>query len=197
MNTISVAGKLSPSITKMIRMDHSHVTLMAHKYTPDASPDKKLAIVTAVCRALDIHAQLEEELFYPALREAAGGNDVLDKAKPEHDEMRTLIAQLRDMEPTDARYDATFMELIRDVLHHVADEETVLLPQAEKLLSKDQLGELGVRMTARRLQLAAPHAGEMAISTVRTMPATTMLLAGGLLTGAYMLGRGLSQRRHH
>lgn len=195
MNTYTVAGRLSPGITSMIRMDHSHVMLLAHRYAADASADKRRAVVTAVCRAVEIHAELEEELFYPALRAALGHDDVLDASQPEHDEMRRLIGELRTMEPTDAEYDGRFMALVRDVLHHVADEETVLLPQAERLLSKEQLGELGARMTARRVQLAAPHAGELAVSTVRTIPAATMLVAGGLLTGAWLLGRGFMPQR--
>ena len=72
----------------------------------------------------------------------------------------------------------------------------MLLPAAEKLLA-DRLCELGAQMTKRRMQLAAPHAGEMAAATARAMPGGTMLVAGGLLTGAYLLGRGLSQRRTH
>ena len=194
--TAALMEKFSPPITKMIRMDHSHVMVTAHKYTADASPDKKQAVVTAVCRALEIHAQLEEEIFYPALREVWGDEEALRKAKPEHDEMRRVIAELRDTEPTDPRYDARFMELMRDVLHHVADEETVLLPAAEKMLA-ERLPALGAQMTRRRMQLVKPHAGEMATATARAMPAGTMLVAGGLLTGAYLIGRGLSQRRHH
>jgi hemerythrin superfamily protein len=194
MDTTAVLSKFSPSITKMIRMDHSHVTMTAHKFTADAPPDRKRAVVQAVCLALDIHAQLEEEIFYPALREVDGGNEVLARAKPEHDEMRRLIGELRGMEPTDAAYESCFHELMRDVLHHVADEETVLLPAAERLLG-DRLSALGAQMTKRRLQLAAPHAGEMAMNTARAMPASTMLVAGGLLAGAYLLGRG-TDRRH-
>src|SRR5687768_14377534 len=85
MDTRTVFGKLSPPITKMIRMDHSHVMVTSHKFTSDASPDTKKAIVESVCLALTIHAQLEEEIFYPALREVDGGNEALAKAKPEHD----------------------------------------------------------------------------------------------------------------
>src|SRR5438477_443176 len=196
MESTELLGKFSPPITKMIRMDHSHVMVTFHKYSADASPDRKKAIVTAACLALQIHAQLEEEIFYPALREAAGDNEVLLKAQPEHDEMRRLIGELRGMEPGDAHYDGRFMELMRTVIHHVADEETVLLPAAEAALG-DRLGVLGAQMTKRRLQLAAPHAGEMAAATARAMPAGTMLVAGGLLTGAYLISRGLANRRHH
>jgi hemerythrin superfamily protein len=196
MNTTDVLAKFSPSITKMIRMDHSHVMVTFHRFTAESSPTKKQAIVKAVCLALEIHAQLEEEIFYPALLEVDGANQVLAKSKPEHDEMKRLIAELREMEAGDAGYDDKFMELMRDVIHHVADEESVLLPAAERLLA-DRLSELGAQMTKRRLQLATPHAGEMAAATARAMPTGTMLVAGGLIAGAYLLSRGLESRRHH
>jgi len=196
MNTTDVLAKLSPSITKMIRMDHTHVMATFHRFHAESSPAKKQAIVKAVCLALEIHAQLEEEIFYPALRDVDGSNQVLAKAKPEHDEMKRLIAELREMEAEDAGYDDKFLELMRDVIHHVADEESVLLPAAERLLA-DRLSELGAQMTKRRLQLATPHAGEMAAATARAMPAGTMLVAGGLIAGAYLLSRGLESRRHH
>jgi hypothetical protein len=195
MKTAAKLGKLSPDITKMIRMDHSHVILTFHKYEVDASPSKKQAIVKTVLLALEIHAQLEEEIFYPALEEVAAGDEALAKARPEHDEMKRLISRLRDMSPGDPDYDTTFMELVRDVVHHVADEETVLLPAAELLL-KDRLGELGARMTARRLQLAAPHAGEIVTNGARAMPATTMVMAAGLVAGGWLMARAFTPASH-
>jgi hypothetical protein len=81
-------------------------------------------------------------------------------------------------------------------MHHVADEETTLLPQAELGLA-DRLGELGAKMTKRRLELSAPHAGEIASNTVRTMPASSMALAAGaLVMGGYMLKQTFRHRRH-
>jgi len=195
MDTRSVIARLSPPITKMIRTDHSHVMLTFHKFSAEASADKKHAIIDAACLALDIHTQLEEEIFYPALRNVDSSSRVLAKAKPEHDEVRRLIGELRGMEPGDAQCDARFMELMRLVMHHLADEETVLLPAAERLMP-EQLAKLGAQWTRRRMQLAAPHAGRIALHTARTMPAGKALMAGGLLAGAYLLGRGIEHRRH-
>jgi hemerythrin superfamily protein len=189
-----LSPSLSPSITSMIRMDHSHVLVTFHKYQPDLSPGRKRAIVQTCSRALEIHAQLEEEIFYPALGEVDGG-EVLDKSRPEHDELRRLIGKLRDMEPTDANYDGVFYQLIRDVMHHVADEETVLLPEAERLL-KDRLSELGAQMTRRRMELVAPHAGEIAVNTARVMPAGAMLLAGDEHQAGEQAARRAGHRSH-
>jgi hemerythrin superfamily protein len=195
MKTTAMLAKLSPDITKMIRMDHSHVMMTFHKYEVDASPSKKRAIVKTVLLALEIHAQLEEEIFYPALDEVAANDEALRKARPEHDEMKRLISRLRAMSPEHADYDTTFMELMRDVVHHVADEETVLLPAAELLL-KDRLGELGAKMTARRVQLAAPHAGEIVTNGVRAMPATSMIMAAALVAGGWLIARAFAPGAH-
>lgn len=192
-----ITEKLSPSITNMIRMDHSHVLTTFHQYEMDSSPRTKKALVASICLALEIHAQLEEEIFYPAMRSVGRDMETLDKSPREHDEMRELIATLRSMEPTDHLYDQTVMELMRTVMHHVADEETILLPDAEVVLS-DRLGELGMEMTKRRLQLSAPKMGEMAMNTMRGMPATSMVLAAGaVLAGTYLFRRNAQHTRWH
>ena len=172
--------KLSPTITNMIRADHTHVLATFHQFEADTSPGTKQALVNTACLALEVHAQLEEEIFYPAMREAGAEIDAetVGKSVPEHDEMRQLIARLRMLEPTDAAFDDTFYELMRTVLHHVADEETILLPDAERILG-DRLSELGAAMTKRRLELVKPKVGEIAWNTVRSMPASTMLMGAG------------------
>ena len=192
----SAIRKLSPSITKMIRLDHSHVMATFHKFDREASPQRRRASVETTCTALEIHAQLEEEIFYPALAEVAAHHEALRKARPEHDEMRRLIGVLRGPQASEARYAETFMQLMRDVLHHVADEETLLLPAAE-LLMPERLGELGAQMAKRRLQLAGPRAAKIAAGTVRAMPASSLLMAGSLLAGGYLLGRALEHHRRH
>jgi hemerythrin superfamily protein len=190
----SLLKKLSPTITNLIRMDHTHVMVAFHQYEADTPPRTKKALVNTVSVALEIHAELEEEIFYPAVRRVVTDPVVIDKSVPEHDEMRRLIAKLREMEPTDADYDRTVMELMRDVMHHVADEETVLLPAAERLLA-GELSELGARMTKRRLELATPRAGEIAGNTLRALPTSTMLMSvGALLAGGLVVNRALRRR---
>src|SRR5512140_1916833 len=131
----------SPSATSMLRTDHTHVLSTFHKYHIDTAAATKQAIVNTVCMSLEIHAQLEEEIFYPAMRQAGIDTDVVDKSVPEHGEMKRLIGVLRNREPGTSGYDDTFMELMRNVLRHIVDEETKLLPDAERVLA-DRLGEL-------------------------------------------------------
>ena len=182
---------ISPGATRMIRLDHSHVLVTFHRYKIDTNPRVKQGLVDTICTALEIHAQLEEEIFYPAIREVTD-NEAIRKSVPEHDEMRRLIAKLRGMEPTDPAYDDTVMELMRDVLHHVADEETILLPEAERILA-DRLGELGAAMTKRRMQLVLPRSGEIACDMARSIP-TPVYLLGGIAGLACLAAFGMMRR---
>jgi hypothetical protein len=193
----AVVNRMTPTITTMIRMDHSHVLALFHRYKPGTPVGRKRALIANACLALETHAQLEEEIFYPALRTVLTGDPTLEKAEPEHNEMRRLIGELRSRAGGDGALDESaddkFMDLMRTVIHHVADEETRLLPAAERLLG-DQLARLGMEMTRRRIELLRPHAGELAATTVRSFPAgaaagAALLTAGAVALGAMLLSR--------
>lgn len=184
----STQEALTPDITTMIRMDHTHVLALFRRYRPTTSLTRKRALVTGACLALEIHATLEEEIFYPEMAKLLGHDEILDKSQSEHDHMRRLIGVLRGADPEDAGYDGTFRELMRAVLHHVADEESVLLPRAEELMG-DRLGELGIQMTKRRMELLKPHLGEVALTTAKSFPVATIALASGTLALAWLLLR--------
>jgi len=193
----TIMSKLAPNATHQIRTDHTHVLSIFHQYETGTSPQTKKALVHSACLSLEIHAQIEEEIFYPALRQAMAEGAAVDKSVTEHEEMRRLIARLRGMQPNDIEYDDTFMSLMRDVLHHAAEEETVLLPKAERLLGS-RLGELGAEMMKRRLELSAPHAGEIAMNGVRTMHTSTLLMTtGAAVAGAYLVKKVFERGHHH
>ena len=176
--------KVAPSITDMIRADHSRVLSTFHRYKAGTSPTTKRALVSTICLALEVHAQAEEEIFYPAMGSVDGST--VGKLIPEHDKMRNLIGALRGMEAGAPEYDSTVMELMREVIHHVAEEETVLLPEAERVLG-ERVSELGARFLKRRVQLMAPHAGEMTRAKARAFPKANLLMMAGAVVGAAFL----------
>ncbi|HEY6924593.1 MAG TPA: hemerythrin domain-containing protein [Steroidobacteraceae bacterium] len=190
------ARPIAPYITTMIRLDHTHALALFRRIRPWTSAGRKRAIITNACIALEVHAQLEEEIFYPALRKALGDDELLDKSVPEHDEMRELVRSLRGKDVEAADYDETVHSLMQAVLHHVADEESMLLPQAELLLG-DELADLGLQMTRRRMELLRPHLSEVAVTFARSFPVATAAAAAGLLAVGWMLLRpgSRSQRR--
>lgn len=184
--------RLSPRIATMIKLDHTHVLAAFHRYRTDAPHWRKTAIVNTICAALEIHAQLEEEIFYPALRAAKPTAIAIDKSVPEHNAMREHIAKLRTMDPMTPEYDDTVMELMREVIHHVADEETILLPMAEDILASE-LRRLGARMNTRRLQLVAGRPAEIAVNSAGAFPILALSLASLTLLAVLAGSRNIAQ----
>ncbi|MBC5765185.1 hemerythrin domain-containing protein [Ramlibacter albus] len=184
----TVLTQLAPSITNLIRLDHTHVAATFHQYETTLSDRLKRGIVDSVCLSLETHAQLEEEIFYPVLR-LVFDNDLMRKSPVEHDEMRTLIARLRQMVTTDPMFDESFFELMRLVMHHVADEESQLLPAAERLIP-EQLQDMGARFAKRRFEMMASRGGEYAGSFARSLsPRMLMSTATTLLNGGFLMVR--------
>ena len=176
---------VSPSATTQLRADHAHVLTAFHQYEVGTAPSTKRVLVATICRALEIHAALEEEIFYPALHSVAPG--LVEKHVADHQQVKNLIGTLRHMDPAASSYDATFLELMRLVIHHVSDEETMLFPEAERVLG-DNLNTLGADTAIRRAQLTAARAGEIAYDTVHGLPTSLMFAAAGVaIAGSYML----------
>ena len=180
----------SPEITTLIQLDHAHVLAAFRRYRSQLPGARKRAVVANACLGLEIHARLEEEIFYPALFTEGGDAAELERSLAEHDQMRLLIERLRQMSPEDSNYDGVFRELIRTALHHIADEETTLLPWAEARLA-GQLRELGWKMTLRRFELLKPHMTEAASTTAMTFPVLTVAALAAVLTATWLLVKGL------
>jgi hemerythrin-like domain-containing protein len=113
--------------------------------------ERREKLVEQICNELDVHAQLEEEIFYPAVRAAIDGDELLDEARVEHQALKDLIRQLRTMAAGDDLYDATTKVLGEYVKHHVREEQGEIFPKARR--SGLDLRDLGEQMRARKSQL--------------------------------------------
>jgi len=104
-----------------------------------------------------VHAQVEEELFYPALRKVRSKEltKLLDEAAEEHQVAKQLIAALADRQPQEGRTEAKVTVLGEYVLHHVKEEEQEMFKLVKQHLSADALSALGERVTARKSALQA------------------------------------------
>ncbi|MEO8133430.1 MAG: hemerythrin domain-containing protein [Betaproteobacteria bacterium] len=136
--------------------DHRRVDAMFEEYESAKESDdegEKLERVEAICMELTIHAAIEEEIFYPAAREALGeeGADVLDEATVEHTSIKDLVAQLAEAQPGDEMYDAKVKVLGEYVKHHVDEEEGQLFPQLRD--AEFDAGNLAEEMIDRKEQL--------------------------------------------
>lgn len=115
------------------------------------SNDKKSELVNQICTELTIHAQIEEEIFYPAVREAIDEDELMDEAEEEHASAKDLIAQLEDMEPEDEHYAAKVTVLGEYVDHHIDEEQGQMFPKVKK--AKVDTAFLGVQIMQLKNEL--------------------------------------------
>ena len=107
----------------------------------DDAEDEKASLVKQICTELTIHTMLEEEIFYPAVREQIKEEDLLDEALVEHAGAKELVTQLEDMSPDDDLYDSKVTVLGEQIDHHVEEEEGQMFPKAKKAkVDTQQLG---------------------------------------------------------
>ena len=141
---------------ELLTQDHRDVKKLFSTFRKmvddDAPSQERQDIAVQICEALTAHAAVEEEIFYPALREAsADSTDELDEAEVEHASVKDLIAQIQDMDPDDELYNAKVKVLGEYVTHHVQEEEQEMFPKAKK--AKLDMDALGSQLQARKDEL--------------------------------------------
>jgi len=119
----------------------------------DGNAKDKAALVKEICTELSVHAKVEEEIFYPAVREAIDDEDLMDEADVEHAGAKDLIAQLQSMKPGDDHYDAKVTVLGEYIDHHVKEEQEDMFVQAKR--AKVDMVELGEQIAQRKEKLLA------------------------------------------
>jgi len=162
---------------KLLKADHARVQELFRHYEKAGGQHREIA--EQIFTELEMHTTLEEELFYPALRDRvkpetrelapptaeeetedeaadvmAEDEDLVTEALEEHREVKSLIATLRTLDPRDAQFQTTFAELREGVEGHVGMEEDELMPDTEAVLG-DELERLGRQMEERQEQLMA------------------------------------------
>jgi hemerythrin superfamily protein len=152
------------SAVEVLKRDHDEVEKLFDQYEDakdESNAELKAQIVAAVCKALTIHAQIEEEIFYPAMRRGEDdAQDLVDEAAVEHQTVKALVAELEGASPDDDLYDAKVKVLSEYVKHHVKEEEGEMFPLARK--SDLDLEALGTELLARKEALAAEPEGAAA-----------------------------------
>jgi hemerythrin superfamily protein len=138
----------------LLSEDHKKVIDMFEEFEQlkeDPDVEAKQLLVESACAELTLHAQVEEDVFYPAARDAIDDMDLLDEAIVEHASAKQLINELNTMQPDDDLYDAKFTVLGEYVKHHIEEEEKQIFPKVKK--AKVDLDELGEEIRQRKLEL--------------------------------------------
>ena len=146
-----------PDAMVMLRADHKLVSALFAGYEKARTSSTKKKLVSQICAELGVHAQLEEEIFYPAVKQALRDKTLVPEATVEHATLKTLIAQVEGVEPDGEMFDAKIKVLSEYVKHHVKEEQNEMFPKAKA--TKLDMVELGARMAERKKVLVAERAG--------------------------------------
>jgi len=149
--------KISPAktadATTLLRADHKLVSDLFADYEKTRSVPKKKQIVEKICTELSVHAQVEEEIFYPAFKLALKDKVLVPEATVEHATLKDLVAQVEGIEPHGEMYDAKIKVLSEYVKHHVKEEHSEMFTKAKT--SKLDLVKLGTQISNRKLEILA------------------------------------------
>src|SRR3954469_24952468 len=138
----------------LLSSDHRRVKALFKEFESlkdEGDDDQKATLVETICNELTVHAQIEEEIFYPALREAIDAEDLMDEADVEHASAKQLIAQLEQLEVGGDPYDALVTVLGEYIDHHVKEEEGEMFSQARK--ADIDSAALGEELALRKAEL--------------------------------------------
>jgi hemerythrin superfamily protein len=137
-----------PDAITLLRADHRLVSGLFEQFEKTRSATKKKALVQQICTELTVHAQVEEEIFYPAVKAALKDKELVPEARVEHDTLKSLIAQVEGVEPDGENYDAKVKVMSEYVKHHVKEEQGEMFPKAKA--TRLDMSELGTRIMARK-----------------------------------------------
>jgi hemerythrin superfamily protein len=143
--------------TQLLMSDHREVEALFARFEQLSEPqedDQKMLIAAQICAALEVHMQIEEEILYPAARQAFSeeDQDMVDEAVVEHQGARELVEEIKTMASDEPMYDARVKVLSEYITHHVGEEERDFFPKVRR--ASLDLQELGSRLAARKQELS-------------------------------------------
>lgn len=141
---------------QLLKADHREVEQMFSKFENTNGAATKSKLADQICLALKVHTQIEEEIFYPAAREALTDEEMIDEAVVEHAAAKDLIAEIEAMDVDEDLFDAKVKVLSEQIEHHVEEEEKELFPKLQK--TDMDMRMLGMRMAERKKELMSSMA---------------------------------------
>jgi len=148
--------KPTPDAVALLKADHKQVKTWFEQFEKSRSDKVKQKLAADICKALTVHTEIEEEIFYPAFLAATKDKDMHHEAIIEHDGAKKLIAEIESSSPEDDYYDSKVHVLSEMIKHHVKEEEQPSGMFAEAKRSKKMdLKALGEQMFARKSELMA------------------------------------------
>lgn len=142
---------------KLLKQDHHRIRKLFDDFDQARGSVRKRDIAETIFRELELHRKLEEDIFYPAMSDRGSEEirELVVQSLEEHQEVGSLIEELRDLDAEGPGYEQSFAELVESVQEHIEAEESEMFPQAQKSL-RDRLEEIGSRMEEEK-ELASTH----------------------------------------
>jgi hypothetical protein len=169
-----VANKAKQDAIALLKADHRTVEDLFEQYEKARGIERKATLASEICLELTVHAQIEDEIFYPALRGKIE-DDMVDEAIVEHDSAKVMINEIEAGTPEEEFYDAKVKVLSEEIEHHVEEEEKRSEGMFAKARKTDvDLDALGEELAARKEQLKA----EMKANPDRPADPTTLTTVG-------------------
>jgi len=144
----------------LLKRDHTEIKAMLSDLedTTERAEKTRTEGLAKMKHELGIHEAIEEEIFYPALKEHPKTKDIALEGYEEHHVVDTIMGELEDVEPSDEVWMAKFSVLKENLEHHISEEEDEMFPKVEQVFEDEELQELGARMQARKEELQAKAA---------------------------------------
>ncbi|MBT8217472.1 MAG: hemerythrin domain-containing protein [Acidimicrobiia bacterium] len=136
---------------EVLKSDHDKARELFLEFraaSSDGDTEKMADVTERIFRELELHTEIEERVFYPAVKEAGGSElaDQTDESNEEHHVVDVLMGEVRALDPSDDAYAAKMKVLIENVEHHASEEEKEMFPKVRNLFSDEKLSELGAAL---------------------------------------------------
>lgn len=145
----------NPDAVTLLKADHAKVKGLFEQFESARADSRKIKLATMICQELTVHTTVEEEVFYPAARDALQDDDLLDEADVEHQSAKELISQIEAGQPGADMWEAKVKVLGEYINHHVKEEETEMFPALRK--TDLDLKQLGAQMAERKAELMGEY----------------------------------------
>ena len=157
ISVLPMVKRRAMKVTNILRKDHRLVSgmIMTLEMTPKINGMMRRSLFSQIRRQLLVHAQAEEDVLYPAVRNMRIGNaeQLVQDSTKEHDNIKRLLQEIDRLDPVTDEFDGKVADLRRTIQHHVEDEEGKVFPMLERQWTVEQLQQVGKRLHNRKTDL--------------------------------------------
>jgi hemerythrin superfamily protein len=164
---------------ELLIADHRKVDGIFQQFERGGNTQEFEQLFVQLKEELTIHTQIEEEIFYPAVRNNQDTASLVEEAYQEHAQVKQLLQHSSTLDNTSTEWGQEMTEMMRDVQHHVQEEETELFPKVRQHFNEETLQQLGLQLQQRKAELKGQMGGATATASEFSQPQTTGSASSG------------------